>query len=103
MEAVACPDHSDKENTIPPFFPRAKLTAPVRENGSSSQRCSSIGLRREPLADITNLLVAPLPTATLSFSSSVSASNSRKRNAIHERNTIQVTSSNSKFLRMGFR
>ncbi|KAI5338095.1 hypothetical protein L3X38_017366 [Prunus dulcis] len=102
MEAVACPDHNNKENTIPPFFPRAKLTDSVRENESSSQKCSSIGLRREPLADITNLLVAPLP-ATLSFSFSVSASNSRKSKATRELNTIQVTSSNSKFLRMGFR
>ncbi|KAL6286297.1 hypothetical protein ACE6H2_010687 [Prunus campanulata] len=103
MDAVACPDHNNKENTIPPFFPMAKLTDPVRENGSSSKKCSSIGLRRKPLADITNLLVAPLPTATLSFSSTASASNSRKSKAIRKLNTIQVTSNNSKFLRMDFR
>ncbi|KAI5338231.1 hypothetical protein L3X38_017502 [Prunus dulcis] len=119
MEAIACRDHSNKEN-LPPSSSVANLTNPVPENGSSSKKCNKkTRLRRKPLADITNLYIygnqssfglsGHLPSATLPFSSSVSgsgsASNSRKRKSTQEDNTnsSKVNSSNSKSLRMGFR
>ncbi|CAL9011678.1 unnamed protein product [Prunus brigantina] len=120
MEAIACRDHSNKEN-LPPSSAMANLTNPVPENGSSSNKCNKKArLRRKPLADITNLYIygnqssfglsGHLPSATLPFSSSSSsvsgsASNSRKRKSTQEDNTnsSKVNSSNSKSLRMGFR
>lgn len=118
MELIACHGHnSNKENMIPPFSVRAKLTNPVPGNGSSFKKFDKMRLRRKPLVDITNLFIysynnsvqsslAHLRSPTLSFSSffSVSASNSKKRKLVQEVNSfVHATKSNSKSLRMGFR
>ncbi|KAB2611613.1 hypothetical protein D8674_019645 [Pyrus ussuriensis x Pyrus communis] len=122
MEAttIACRDgeHNNKENIPPTPTPfsataTAKLTNPVAETMSSSNKCIKMRplRRRKPLADVTNLYsynnsVQSPSLPPLSFpSSSVSASalNSRKRKSAEDFNSITVASSNSKSLRMGFR
>lgn len=117
MEAItACCDDNNKEN-IPPFFSAIanKSTSPVPQTGSySKKKCKKLrSRRRKPLADITNLhllwqcqfntATSLLPISPATPTSS--ASNPRKRKAIQEvdSTTIQVTSSKSKSLRMGFR
>ncbi|KAM1166062.1 hypothetical protein ACFX2G_025842 [Malus domestica] len=112
--------HNNKEN-IPPPMPSPAATAnpkPMpapgncRWSSSKKKLCDDkMGLRRKPLADITNLYNDSLPShlliiATVAFCSAVYAQNSRKRKAVGVRDEeVQVSagSFNSKSLRMGFR
>ncbi|CAN6706717.1 unnamed protein product [Malus baccata var. baccata] len=113
--------HNNKENIPPPPIPSPAATAnskPMpapgncRWSSSKKKLCDDkMGLRRKPLADITNLYNDSLPShlliiATVAFCSAVYAQNSRKRKAVGVRDEeVQVAagSFNSKSLRMGFR
>lgn len=108
MEGIAFCNRNNKEN-IPPFS--TKRTNPVPANALSSKKTNKRRLRK-PLADITNLFYDSVQPSSVpesvylllsSSASSVSVSNPRKRRAILKTGSVQVATSNSKSLRMGFR
>ena len=108
MEGIAFCNRNNKEN-IPSFS--TKRTSPVPANALSSKKTNKRRLRK-PLADITNLFYDSVQPSSVpesvylllsSSASSVSVSNPRKRRAILKTGSVQVATSNSKSLRMGFR